>query len=282
MTHKKFVAWNYQASGLFIVVTLLFYLSFILPLWYTHLVENTVLTRWRAMHLASGVSPLTPIFSILAGLYLSFWFTLHGLALFGPDRPWLPPRELLALKDKQGAVLKDKNGNPRIFLRMFSQDEAAEKIEQAAVPFNSRIFAAGLGLTVLFAAAAFGVAGGVPLRSLNSRNFSVIFLLGLDLCCSLSVVEACRLYHVWDELRRLLAFLDRLPLRRTLASLRGFSWGSVWKMSGNVLEVRYKVISRQMECMNHTITICRTFSRNLAIPGPGIRSPPCCVCVGLE
>lgn len=30
-------------------------------------------------------------------------------------------------------------------------------------------------------------------------------------------------------------------------------------MSGNVLEVRYKVISRQMECMNHTITTLQEF-----------------------
>jgi hypothetical protein len=41
--------------------------------------------------------------------------------------------------------------------------------------------------------------------------------------------------------------------------LHGFSWGSVWKMSGNVLEVRYKVISRQMECMNHTIATLQEF-----------------------
>src|SRR5262249_16209428 len=73
------------------------------------------------------------------------------------------------------------------------------------------------------------------------------------ICCSLSIVEACRFYHLWNELKRLLVFLDRLPLRRTLTTLRGFSWGTVWKMSGNVLEVRYKVISRQLECMNHTI-----------------------------
>jgi hypothetical protein len=73
---------------------------------------------------------------------------------------------------------------------------------------------------------------------------------GTSFFCSLTTVEAWRLYHLWDELRRLLAFLDRLPLRRTMAALRGFSWGSVWKMSGNVLEVRYKVISRQMVCMN--------------------------------
>jgi hypothetical protein len=67
------------------------------------------------------------------------------------------------------------------------------------------------------------------------------------------LAEVWRLCVVWEKLRTLLTFLDRLPLRRTLSGLHGFSWGSVWKMSGNVLEVRYKVISRQLECMNHTI-----------------------------
>jgi hypothetical protein len=35
--------------------------------------------------------------------------------------------------------------------------------------------------------------------------------------------------------------------------MRGISWANVWKMGGNVLEVRYKVISRQLESMNHSI-----------------------------
>jgi hypothetical protein len=52
-----------------------------------------------------------------------------------------------------------------------------------------------------------------------------------------------------------------------MAALRGFSWGSVWKMSGNVLDVRYKVISRQMECMNHTIATLEEFLNKASDPG---------------
>jgi len=37
-------------------------------------------------------------------------------------------------------------------------------------------------------------------------------------------------------------------------------------MSGNVLEVRYKVISRQLECMNHTIASLRDFINNSSDP----------------
>ncbi len=258
MTKKDFATWNYRASGLFIAAILLFCLLFVFPIERVLLTENRVLTYWRAMHLASGVSPIVPILLVFAGMYLSFWFTLHGLALFGPDRPCLPPKERLALKDAAG--------NNRDFLRMFSQEDAAAKIEQVAMPLNWKIVSMGVSLFVLFFAGACAIGRGVPVRSLGAESYAIIFLVALDVCCTLAIVEARRLCQTWEELRRLLAFLDRLPLRRTLAALRGFSWGGVWKMSGNVLEVRYKVISRQMECMNHTIASLQEFLEKSSDP----------------
>ena len=251
MTNKDFVLRNLQTSGLFVGWIALFCLFFVLPLELQLLPENRILTYWRAMHLTSGVSPIVPVLLVLAGMYLSFWFTLHGLALFGPDRPCLPPKERL--------VIVGAHETKYYFLRMFSQEDAATRIEEAAEPLNGRIVSIGVTLVVGFLIAACLITGGVPVRSLGAESYSVIFLLFLDACCAMAIVETWRLCQIWDELKRLLAFLDRLPLRRTLAALRGFSWGGVWRMSGNVLEVRYKVISRQMECMNHTITSLREF-----------------------
>jgi hypothetical protein len=59
------------------------------------------------------------------------------------------------------------------------------------------------------------------------------------------------MWRAWSELRKLLVYLDRLPLRRTLRALKGLAWGSIWKMSGNVLEERYRVISLQLESARH-------------------------------
>jgi hypothetical protein len=261
MTQQRFTAWNYVASLLFVAVTILFYLAFIVPVERVLLPENHVLTYWRAMHLASGVSPIWPLFSVLVGLYLSHWFTLHGLALFGPDRPRLPQMDLLELDDGKG--------NKRHFLKMFSQEHAAEEIEHAAAPWTWKIVKPAASLVVLFGGVAWAIAGGVPVRSLGAERYAFIFLVWLDVCCSLLIFETWRLYHAWEELRRLLTFLDRLPLRRTLAALRGFSWGSVWKMSGNVLEVRYKVISRQMECMNHNIAKLEEYLKSTSDCGAG-------------
>jgi hypothetical protein len=258
MTRQAFTTWNYRGSGLLLIAILLFCRFFVVPIENVLLTENRVLTYWRAMHLGSGVSPIVPVIFILVGLYLSFWFTLHGLALFGPDRPCLPSKGQL--------VIQDAHGNKKNFLRMFSQEDAEAGIEKAAQRFDGKMAAIGSGLFVLFLAVAWGIAGGVPVRSLGARTYAIIFLLWLDACCCLSIVEACRLYQIWEDLRRLLTFLDRLPLRRAMAALHGFSWGSVWKMSGNVLEVRYKVISRQMECMNHTVASLEEFLRNSSDP----------------
>jgi hypothetical protein len=117
----------------------------------------------------------------------------------------------------------------------------------------------GLGVAVLFLGLGFVIAQGVPVRSLGAWEYSVIFFVGLDVCFTLVLLEAWHLSTAWVQLKRLLAFLDRLTLRRTMAALHGFSWESVWKMSGNVLEVRYKIISRQIESMNHTITALDKF-----------------------
>jgi hypothetical protein len=238
------------ASVLLLAVMQVFYWMVVIQAEKALTSENRFLTYWRAMHLASGVSPIVPLVAILSGLYLSFWYTLHGLALFGPDRPRLPLKERLELTIK---------GEPKDFLRMFSQEVAAKTIEEGAIPLHWKIAVGGSILFPLFYILPWILARGVPIRTLGPECYAKMFVVGLDICCGVALVETWRLYETWEELRRLLAFLDRLPLRRTLAVLHGFSWGSVWKMSGNVLEVRYKVISRQLECMNHTIASLQEF-----------------------
>lgn len=257
----EFIARKWFMSVILFAAMVTFYLLFVVPIENALLSENRILTYWRSMHLTSGVSPIVPLFSIFAGIYASFWFTLHGLALFGRDRPRLPLRKRLQISD-----VRDKDGMCKDLLRMFSQEDAARKIEGAGRPLNWRLVVITAGLFLLFLMLATTVADGVPVRSLGARRYAIIFLLCLNLCFSLLIAEAGRMYKVWESLRRLLTFLDRLPLRRTMASLHGFSWGNVWKMGGNVLEVRYKVISRQLECMNHSIETLEEYKKVTSDP----------------
>lgn len=263
--NTSYRARNKFGSWFLFIASLMLVGSFVPPLELKLSAANRALTYWRSMHILNGLSPIVPILVMVAGLAVCAWFTLHGLALFGPDRPQLPSLRTLLLEDRQTAV-------PDV-LRMFSQDDAGMLIEDSARPFSFRLAASRLFFFVLFLILAFIVADGIPVRSLGADSYAVIFILWLDFCCSRMVAEALHLHELWQNLRRLLVHLDRVPLRRTMSALRGFSWGSVWKMSGNVLEVRYKVISRQLECMNHLANTLRQRTGDFPAfePVPGAR-----------
>jgi hypothetical protein len=203
------------------------------------------LLHWRAMNLGSGVSPIVPLLCLTLGLYIWFWHSLHGLALFGPDRSRLPSGSDLTIKDENNVDLH--------LLRMFSHEDVAMPLEKVAMPLATRTLIVVLLLLLTFPILVWATSHRVPIRTLNLERYALIFCLWLDVCFSLLLAEVLQLWQAWCKLRQLLAFLDRTPLRRTMDALEGFSWGNVWKMSGNVLEVRYRVLSRQLETLNHLI-----------------------------
>jgi hypothetical protein len=232
---------------------------------------------WRSMNLNSGVSPLVPLLVLFGGIYMWFWYSLHGLALFGIDRPQLPRENNLFLKDEAGNVLKDEDQKPLPFLRMFSQDRA-EQTEKTAIPLEERTCVAAAVILIVFAVVAFGTAGGVPLRSLGTKVYAAVLFFLFALCVSWMLAEAWQLMRVWRGLKQLLSFLDRIALRRTMSALQGFSWGNVWRMSGNVLDVRYRLLSRQMETLSHLKASCDEFERGAHDPNQwdDYRAMACC------
>jgi hypothetical protein len=204
---------------------------------------NRIPTYWRAVNLTNGVSPLLPLIALAAGLYFWFWYSLQGLALFGPDRPRLPEAENLTLQWPDGKTHKT--------LSMFSEKMAAEPIEILCRPFAPEISKAALAAFVGIIVIALCSGDGVPIRSLGHINYAIFFSIWMCLCVCLMLANCWQLLRIWVKLRQLLVFIDRLPLRRTLQVLKGYSWGTVWKMAGNVLDVRWKLISRQMETLTH-------------------------------
>jgi hypothetical protein len=105
-------------------------------------------------------------------------------------------------------------------------------------------------ISFLVAAAAFRIAlRGRFLRSLGEIQFGSVVFWWLVLVTALLLTDTVQLLRTWRRLRWLLVLLDRLRLRRTLAAMKGIAWGSVWKMGGNVLEERYRVLSRQFESL---------------------------------
>jgi hypothetical protein len=219
-------------------------LFFLVFAWYlpTHLSPaSRSLAHYSNMHILSGVSAMVPLVLITLGMYAWFWHSLHGLALFGKDRCLLPKTENLIN-----------------MLRMFSQEEAAEPTERCAKPLSRGVVIFLPVLVATFLVIVFMVARDVPVQSLIAKSYARVFYFYLVASISLMIVDAWQLLATWTRLRQLLMFLDRTPLRRTLAALRGFSWGSVWGMSGNVLDVRYKLLSRQLESLGHTVSSLST------------------------
>ena len=211
--------------------------------------SNRVPTYWRAINLTTGLSPLVPLVSLIAGLYGWFWYALQGVAFFGEDRPRLPKSDSLIIGPSKPQKVMGNSGQD--LLRMLSRDWAEEAIEELSFPFAISVVTVGgicfVGIIVIGCS----VFGYPTLRSLGSKAYSLVFCLSLVMCISILLANAWQLSRVWLRLRHLLQFLDKLPLRRTLASVNGFSWGSVWKMSGSVLDMRYKILFRQLESWTH-------------------------------
>jgi hypothetical protein len=201
------------------------------------------LTYFRSMDLTSGVSPIVPVALLTLGMYGWCWYSLRGIGLFGADRPLLPKRADLRI------TLPDNT--TREPLTMLSHEKAAYPMERLCWPFNRRVFRAfGIIFAVILLADIF-IFHGIPLRSLGRQKYSGFICIWIAISISLMLANAWQLVHLWLRLQALLVFLDKLPLRRTMQDMRGFTWGSIWKIGGNVLDIRYKLFYRQLEALNH-------------------------------
>jgi hypothetical protein len=115
--------------------------SFLLP-------ANRLFAYYRGMYLFSGVSPVAPFLALTIGMYCWFWYSLHGQALFGPDRPRLPVKSDLEFPDSLDYEKRAK------YLKMFSREDA-EIIECTAKPLAKEVLAFAFVLLVLFRAVGF-------------------------------------------------------------------------------------------------------------------------------
>jgi hypothetical protein len=224
---------------------------------------NRVPLFWRTVFLRSGLSGILPQVLLLLGLYAWYWFSLHGMALFGDDRPRLPRVDDLPCVPEPAAKGSPPAAQPRqveMFL-MFSREGAGDNIEAEARPMSKR-YRASLKYFLPISYLALWVAVGGPilswhwgmpllpgLRTLGDIHFGIVVFFGVAVCCGLVLADTFQLRNTWSQLRQLLLYLDRLRLRRTLFTLRGLYGGSVWKLSGNLLEERYRLISRQLESL---------------------------------
>jgi hypothetical protein len=135
---------------------------------------------------------------------------------------------------------------------MFSQEDAAQPLEAESIFLATNYIRLVLPLTLCGTIIVFRlILEDHAVQTIGERLFGIMMFFWLSLCIAIILADTVQLWMTWRKLRPLLIYLDRLPLRRTLASLRRLSWGSVWAVSGNTLEERYRLISRQLESLRH-------------------------------
>jgi hypothetical protein len=228
--------------GVFAGAALTFLIFFGLQVYLLHRLTpaNKIPMYWRSAHLFSGVSPLLPQVLLLIGAYLWSWCSLRGIAHFGDDRPLLPSIEDLPELEV---------GQSR--LPMFSREKAGTPTEEKAIPLTNWYMVRMLMMFGITAGAAAIALQGPWLRTLGERAFGSYIFFWVCLYISVILADGIQTWLAWSVLRQLLVYLDRLPLRRTIRSLQGLGWGSIWKMGGNVLQERYRWITFQAECFRH-------------------------------
>jgi hypothetical protein len=241
ISDKHFRVWR-QSIGVIAIAAFALFLWLHYGLVHLLNVENKIPAYWRSAHLLSGVSPLLPQLLLIAGMYLWFWFCLRGLALFGEDRPQLPKLDSLPLDPETSKPL----------MPMFSQEDAAQPLEAESIPLGTNYVRLILPVTLCGTIIVFRlILEDHAVQTIGERLFGIMMFFWLSLCIAIILADTVQLWITWRKLRPLLVYLDRLPLRRTLGSLRRLCWGSVWEVSGNTLEERYRVISRQLESLRH-------------------------------
>jgi len=214
---------------------------------------NRLPAFWRAVNLFSFVSPLLPQMLLLFGLRGWFWCNLHGLTLLSGDRPLLPKEKQLPLTSDEMRL--DAHGRP--LMRIFGREAAQRPIEAECTPLGRDWQIMFLKVLVPLAVVFRLSLHDWYIASLGEEPFGIIVFWWLVLVSALLLADTIQLLRTWQSLRGLLVLLDRIRLRRTLAAMRGIAWGSVWKMGGGVLEERYRVISRQFECLGNLGNLLR-------------------------
>lgn len=190
----------------------------------------------RAMQLTSGLSPILPIFFLLAA---GLWWASHissGWVLLDGRRPRLPSD----LNSRVAAIGEDA--------------KTTKTLLKALRPGFSSIahyFAlAGIGLGLLL------LAGGItPLRTIEHWKYERSQLPPFLIIAWAGIIgTTLRLWSIWFRARQLLLALDSLPLRRAFQRLEGFSWKPIWKLGGNgTLDEYQRILAREREALESAL-----------------------------
>ena len=185
----------------------------------------------RSVHLTNGCSSLLPILLLLGGGYWWTWYGLRGMILTDSHRPRLPLKTEL----------------PSSFLRITEENTA--RLRKCANPLGFSFS----GIAVILAGILlFRITPDWrhPIQTFEGRIFDRSYFLLLVATNSLLLWTLVKLIEIWGETRRVLAAIDRTPLRHAFLRLRGFRWATLWSSASSTMRESYRFIARELECLD--------------------------------
>ena len=180
---------------------------------------------YRITHLASGNSPVLPLFLLLAAGTWWCWMSLTGIILRGKKGPCLSEeREFEGVPGLNSSM-------DRVRLKSLSNHAQAglmRSLKPLGLEFRVLLpaaFATWLMILVL--------GKEHPVQALEGDHYEDFYGTLLAVVLFLLLASIFRLVVVWIEFRSLLRTLEDLPLRRSFDRLKGFAWQSLWRLAGS-------------------------------------------------
>ena len=193
----------------------------------------------RAIQLTSGLSPILPIFFLLAA---GLWWANHtasGWILLDSRRPRLP----FGIQQPRLAAIGED--------REIASELLSELLPGASsITHYLALLGIGFGIWLL-------VGSLHPLRTIEPWRFDRVTMpLFLIIAWAGLVGTTLRLWSIWFRAHQLLSVLDSVPLRRGFQRLEGFSWKPIWKFGGGgALDEYRRVLAREREALESAVNL---------------------------
>jgi hypothetical protein len=201
------------------------------------------LSFYRYVHITSGVSPLLPFLILgIAGIWWA-WYTLAGLVLTDKRGPRLPLAKDLAT---QNGVAAEPSAPP---MRLGALTmERNQDLLRVAHPANRdhRVILLPIIAVLL---SLFVIDLCHPVRSLEGQGYDRLYAFVFAAVLLVLLFDLFRLVVVWIELRRPLAALDRLTLRRGFLRLEELRGKPIWRLGGSAFDDFFSLLGREIEAL---------------------------------
>jgi hypothetical protein len=173
---------------------------------------------YRSIHPESGVSPIAPLLILAIAFYYWGWIQIRRLRFAEERRPLIPEDSVVAA--------------PKGFV---------DEIEDV---FGKKTTLTSLPLMLLFLLLFFPFA---RLRTFEGHAYDFFVAFALAVLYGMLIGNWVRFTVLWKDLRLVLQFLERHPLREAFTRLPStFSWTQIWRGD---LKPTYLTMTRSRDCL---------------------------------